>query len=192
MKRIELLATVDPLRRTCCVTSTFLAIGLFASLAPPACAIPPPARELLEPERAFSVSARLVDVETLELRYTIADGYYMYRDRFRFTVNGQPVSLAPQAWPAGKWKQDAMFGKVVTYRGSVHLRLPATFAPVDAPQAGPKSITLITISQGCADAGVCYPPLRQTLVLIPGSTAWVRPRDESSSAFLHGVLSGKT
>ena len=139
--------------------------------------------ELLEAEKAFKVTARLIGNNAVELRYTIANDYYMYRDRFHFLINAQPVSLAKKTWPAGKWKQDATFGKVVTYRKSVRLLLPLTIVNVAAIDSSRESLTVVASSQGCADAGVCYPPLRHTLVLQQGSHAWIIPRDEVVSGF---------
>lgn len=141
--------------------------------------------ELLDAERAFSVSARLVDAKTLELHFDIAPGYYMYRDRFGFSINGKRLTMSQKAWPAGKLKHDATFGKVVTYRKSVRLLLAITAINNANAQAGPESITLIARSQGCADVGVCYPPMRQTLVLTSGSSGWVSSRNESSTGFSH-------
>ncbi len=146
--------------------------------------------DLLEAEKAFAISARIIDDRTFELRYAIANGYYMYRDRFRFSVNGQPVSISRQAWPAGKWKQDASFGKVVTYRNGVRLLLPFPLTVVDRTQASLNPLTLTVSSQGCADAGICYPPLHQMLTLIPGSSAWVGPQEVLSSGFSHEGRSG--
>lgn len=146
--------------------------------------------DLLEAEKAFSVSARLMQDHTLELRYAIAPGYYMYRERFSFSINAQQVLLPRQAWPRGTWKQDATFGKVVTYRKSVRLLLPVPAKNNDGMQTGPQSLILIAGSQGCADVGICYPPLRQTLVLVPGSKLWVAPQDESSPGFSHGGRAG--
>lgn len=141
--------------------------------------------EPLEAEKAFSVTARLIDDNTVELRFAIANGYYMYRDRFHFAMNGQAVSLPKQAWPTGKWQEDAIFGKVITYRDSVRLLLPFALTDNDDGQAD-RPLSLSVSSQGCADAGICYPPLHQALDLVRGSTAWVGPRVESSSGFTHG------
>ena len=142
-----------------------------------------PEAELLEAGKAFQVTARRVGGNSVELRYAIADGYYMYRDRFRFTVDGQRVSLARNAWPAGKLKQDATFGKVITYRSSVRLLLPVKLT--GQALKGDKPLVLKASSQGCADAGVCYPPLQQTLALAPGTSAWVSPLQEVTAGFSH-------
>ncbi len=139
--------------------------------------------ELLEAEKAFPVTARLIGDNTVELRYSIATGYYMYRDRFRFAINGQAVVLAKKAWPVGKMKDDATFGRVMTYRNSVRLLLPVAPAVAGAATGSQGSLTLTATSQGCADAGVCYPPLHQTLVFPSGSSAWASPQEAVVSGF---------
>ncbi|MEW6415004.1 MAG: protein-disulfide reductase DsbD [Pseudomonadota bacterium] len=108
------------------------------------------AEEFLDPEIAFKFSARAIDANTLEARWQIADGYYMYRDKFKFQVDGAALG-APQL-PPGKVKDDEFFGRVETYRNDVRIRLPIQ------PAAGATAVTLKTVSQGCADAGLCYTP----------------------------------
>jgi len=108
------------------------------------------AEEFLDPEIAFKFSARAIDANTLEARWQIADGYYMYRDKFKFQVEGAALG-APQL-PPGKVKDDEFFGRVETYRNDVRIRLPIQ------PAAGATAVTLKTVSQGCADAGLCYTP----------------------------------
>lgn len=109
--------------------------------------------ELLDPEAAFRFSARLVKPGTIEVRYAIADGYYLYRDKFRFQLvpdEGKPAAIR---YPPGKIKHDPLFGKVETYRKSVRVIVPIGVASVNG------RISLTAISQGCADAGVCYQPM---------------------------------
>ena len=115
--------------------------------------------ELLESEAAFRFSAKLLDAKTVEVRFAIADGYYMYRDKFRFLADPGPASLGKADLPKGKVKVDPTFGKVETYRKTVTARLPVAGLPPD----GKLSITVI--SQGCADAGVCYPPMTSKAAL---------------------------
>ena len=114
------------------------------------------AEDLLDPEVAFRFSARLKDPRTVEIRYDIAKGYYMYRDNFRFAVEGAQAGKA--VIPAGKKKFDVNFQKTMeTHRGAVIILLPVSGG------AGP--VTLKSTSQGCADAGVCYPPITQNATL---------------------------
>ena len=115
------------------------------------------ADELLEVDKAFRLSARALDAGTLEVRYDIANGYYMYRDKFRFALEPAGVQAGTPQMPAGKVKKDEFFGDVETYRKQVVIRLPFS-----AP-AGLDAVTLKATSQGCADIGVCYPPNAQTL-----------------------------
>ena len=117
------------------------------------------ADELLEPDTAFSFSAKILDPDTVQVRYQIADGYYMYRDRFHFAAAEGPMKFGAPRLPAGTIKEDEFFGKVQTYRGAVVIELPLR-SPI--PAGG---FTLKAVSQGCADVGVCYPPTRQQLTL---------------------------
>ena len=117
--------------------------------------------KLLEPERAFAFSVQAVDGNTVEARFAIANGYYLYRDKLKFSV--EPVALAgTPVLPPGKMKHDEFFGNVETYRGAVAVRLP-----LQGSQPG-GSVTVKAESQGCADAGVCYPPqLQKVTVALP-------------------------
>jgi len=115
------------------------------------------AEELLEVDKAFRLSARALDAGTLEVRYDIAPGYYMYRDKFRFALEPADVQAGTPQLPAGKVRNDEFFGDVETYRKQVVIRLPF------AAPAGLDAVMLKATSQGCADIGVCYPPNPQTL-----------------------------
>ncbi len=120
---------------------------------PPASA----ADDFLPPEQAFVVTGRMVAADRAEVSVRIADGYYVYREPFRFTAAGADVG-AP-ALPAGHVKFDENFQKnVETYRGQLDIGLPVQ---ATAP------FQLSVVSQGCADAGLCYPPMTTVLQLDP-------------------------
>lgn len=120
--------------------------------------------KLLPPEQAFRLSARALDPTTIEARFDVADGYYLYRDKVHFTT--APVAAGDAVLPPGTPKHDAFFGDVATYRGEVVVRVPLVHA------AAGEKVTLHADSQGCADVGVCYPPNPQTLTLtIPDAGA---------------------
>ena len=135
------------------------------------------AEEPLAPEQAFRFSARAIDAKTLEARWQINDGYYMYRDKFKFALEGGTLG-APQM-PAGKLKNDELFGKVETYRKEVKILLP-----IEAAGA----VTVKAVSQGCWDGGICYPPLKQEtrIELVAASAAAVAtsglPKELASAA----------
>jgi len=114
--------------------------------------------DFLPPEQAFKFSAHMADAHTIVVNYAIADGYYMYRERFHFTAAG--ARLGEPAIPPGKVKLDDTFQKnVETYHHGVEIRIP-----VDA--TGP--FTLNASGQGCADKGLCYPPQDASVQLAPG------------------------
>jgi len=121
-------------------------------------ALAPPEPKLLPPEQAFRLSARALDPSTIEVRFDVADGYYLYRDKLRFSSS--PVSAAPATLPPGKPKHDEFFGDVETYRGRVVAKLPL------ARGKPGQALALKVESQGCADAGICYPPTQQQVRLI--------------------------
>jgi thioredoxin:protein disulfide reductase len=116
--------------------------------------------DLLPPDQAFRFSVAMVEPGTAEIHYRIADGYYMYRDKFRFSVQPAGASLGQPHFPAGKVKEDEYFGKVETYRHEVAIRVPVNAA------SGESEVTLQAISQGCADAGLCYSPYKQSARLV--------------------------
>jgi thiol:disulfide interchange protein DsbD len=117
--------------------------------------------KLLEPERAFAFSVRAVDEKSVEALFVIASGYYLYRDKMKFTVEPAALASAP-VLPPGAVKDDPFFGTVETYRGRLAVRLP-----LDAVEPGLK-VTVKAESQGCADAGVCYPPqVQHVTVALP-------------------------
>lgn len=135
----------------------------------------PTAPELLDVDEAFQVSARMKDAHTIELSYTIVDGYYMYRSRFKFTAENNSVTLKKAIIPAGKVKQDATFGRVETYRKSVRVLLPLANLGTIVPISEDGFIKIKVTSQGCADAGVCYPPQHHQFVLDPMLRNSVKP-----------------
>lgn len=143
------------------VAARFLAELLLAACA--VCALSQAAADdLLAPEQAFRFSARLIEPGLVEVRYRIADGYYMYRDKFRFTAIPQSAGLGEARFPPGKIKDDEFFGRVETYRGELVIRLPVK---------SPGGFTLKAVSQGCADVGVCYIPVTQTAQLVPARSS---------------------
>lgn len=119
------------------------------------CAVPAHAQEpeLLEPDRAFSLSVRPAGSGMLEVHYRIADGYYMYREKFAFEAIPASVQLGAPVFPPGQIHEDEFFGRTETYRGELSIRIPVS-GSADRAQ-------LRVTSQGCADIGVCYPPHRQ-------------------------------
>ena len=84
----------------------------------------------------------------LNLSWQIKDGYYLYRKQVSITPAGAKIG-EPQL-PAGEWHEDEFYGKSEIYRQ--RLSVPVTINQAD------KGATLTVTYQGCADAGLCYPP----------------------------------
>ena len=111
------------------------------------------ADDFLDPAVAFKFSVSEKPGE-IEVRYKVADGYYMYRERFAFAVKNGTATLGDPQLPAGKIHFDQTFNKdVETYRGELVIRIPVKQA------TGPFDIAVT--SQGCADQGICYPPMER-------------------------------
>ncbi len=109
------------------------------------------AEAFLDPEQAFHLTARVADDHTLALRFEVAPGYYLYRERFDVRAVAPDVVLAPPVYPAGVVKFDETFQKdVEVYHDS--LEVPLTM------QSASAQFTLTVTHQGCADKGLCYPP----------------------------------
>jgi thiol:disulfide interchange protein DsbD len=135
------------------VAGSAVAVALGAAL-PAAAQVNP-----LSPDQAFRFSARAIDAQTVEARFTIAEGYYLYRDKIHFAIEPAAAGLAVPRLPDGNVKDDPFFGRVETYRGDVVVNLRVKDAKPGQP------IVLAAESQGCADIGICYPPTVQRATL---------------------------
>ena len=165
--------------------STFIATLslLFLQALTPAWA----AEEFLSPEQAFVFSARALDARSVELVFDVAKGYYLYHEQFAVAAEAAGVKLGVLQLPKGKQKFDESFQKQVeTHRGHVTIRLPMDAAPAD--------FLLRVTSQGCADKGLCYPPMesvaRISLVGFGGLGRAVVEAPSASEANA-GALNGK-
>lgn len=123
--------------------------------------------KFLDPSQAFQFSAELTSDKFVEVHYQIADGYYLYRERFRFAAEPASVGLGEPIFPKGETKFDETFNKNVEYyRRGVTVRIPVS---ADGP------FTLVSTAQGCADAGLCYPPQDSRIQLAAAAPAPTGP-----------------
>jgi thioredoxin:protein disulfide reductase len=128
----------------------------------------------LAPEKAFRFSARALNPHTVEARFNIAEGYYLYRDKLRFAVEPAASGLAVPSLPIGKVKEDQFFGRVETYRGNLIVNLQ-----LDSTVPGQK-VVVQAESQGCADLGICYPPnIQRVTVALPAAGSAPTRLDEA-------------
>jgi thiol:disulfide interchange protein DsbD len=118
-------------------------------------------QDFLPPEVAFRVSAR-VDGDVVKIRWTIADGYYVYRNKIEVRAESPDLTVGQPNLPAGTRISDPYFGVQEIYEQQVEATVP--FTRFDY---GAHPLQIKVIYQGCAHAGLCYPPI--TKVLFPES-----------------------
>ncbi|HXS19628.1 MAG TPA: protein-disulfide reductase DsbD [Steroidobacteraceae bacterium] len=124
--------------------------------------------KFLPADQVFHVGAAAAGAHSLRLDWWIRDGYYLYRSRLKVSAtNGE--RLGTLTLPTGQMKMDPYFGREEIYRDAVSgtVSVPGTTA------ASGRSLSLQVTYQGCADAGLCYPPITKTLAvsLPPSGTA---------------------
>jgi len=125
--------------------------------------------EPLMPNEAFKLKAYAVAPNLIRAEWKIADGYYLYRDKFKFSTSGEDVVLREPRFPKGKIKEDEFFGAVESYRNKVSIDIPITRSDKVL-----LDMVLDTESQGCADIGICYPPQKESIKL-----SLIPPDDDS-------------
>ncbi len=117
--------------------------------------------DLLEPDRAFRVSGKAVaGGDEVVVQWDIAEGYYLYRTKFKFYTDTLGIELGTPDFPPAELKHDEFFGDMEIYRNRVAIRLPIKRDP-----GSENLLALRTSSQGCADQGICYPPHSQNILL---------------------------
>jgi thioredoxin:protein disulfide reductase len=126
--------------------------------------------ELLDPEEAYQLNAEVVDGTHLHLNWSIAEGTYLYQDKIQLSLpQANGVEIAPHDLPEPEIKVDSIradgsIGDVAVYHKEIDLNLPLARSTTD-----PQEIVLEAKFQGCAEIGVCYPPLtRQFTLSLPG------------------------
>ena len=126
--------------------------------------------EFLDPDVAFVLNATAAGPGAMEARWNIAEGYYLYRDKFRFrAAEGSGTTLGEAGFPKGKIKDDEYFGPMEVYYGSVAAIVPVTRA---GGAAAGDAVDVDITYQGCAEAGLCYPPMTRTVsLLLPAAWA---------------------
>jgi len=126
--------------------------------------------DFLPPDIAFRLGAR-VDGDLLKVRWVIADGYYLYRQKIEVRAESPDLQLLAPQLPKGLIKTDPYLGTQEIYTQQVEVAVP--FTRFDA---GAHPIQIKVTYQGCAEAGLCYPPI--TRVIFPG--AGVQPPEALS------------
>jgi thiol:disulfide interchange protein DsbD len=104
------------------------------------------------PDQVFRFSTVAKDAKTLELRWGVSPGYYLYRQRFDIKSDNPDVQLGQPDFPQGEIKNDQYLGTSEIYKQDVDVLVPVTVSN------GASKFRLTVVYQGCAEAGLCYPP----------------------------------
>lgn len=112
--------------------------------------------ELLPADKAFAFNAKVIDNKIL-LNWDIAEGYYLYKEKIKISSD-HSTRLGEAKFPIAKIKDDEFFGKIGVYRKNVSVVVPVL-------EGDTQFIVLNVAFQGCADLGVCYPPITKSVTL---------------------------
>ena len=113
--------------------------------------------EFLPPDKAFKMSVTNIGEKKILIDWQIEEGYYLYMGMFEFSTDQENVKITKAQMPDGTKKVDEFFGNVDVYYNSTSAEL--TFDKIN------KNTNLIVTYQGCADAGLCYPPIKKIISL---------------------------
>ena len=117
--------------------------------------------ELLPPDQAFQFFVTVKDAGTLHVNWEIAEGYYLYREKIQLEItDAAGVKIGNYTIPRGTPTHDEAFGQVETFHNELGFDLP-----VIRTNSSAQAITLLASYQGCADRGVCYPPMAKKIDL---------------------------
>ncbi len=136
--------------------------------------------QFLPPDEVFHVSGAAAAPSSVRLHWSIRDGYYLYRSRIEVAAAGG-AALGKLQLPRGLIKVDPYFGREQIYRHEVTGLLPIE----RASSAAAADVSLRVTYQGCADAGLCYPPITKTIdVRLPpaGAVAGAAAGPQASGA----------
>lgn len=134
--------------------------------------------EFLRVDEAFRPFAETQPDGAIAVRFEIAPGYYLYRDKLKFELTGPAGAvLGTYELPPGKPKDDPHFGTVQVYYNEASTTLPVSGAPISGGAGALKASF-----QGCAEKGICYPPTTRTLeFLIPAAQASAAAAEDGES-----------
>ena len=123
--------------------------------------------QFLPPDEAFRFNAFPDGPDRVKLIWQIADGYYLYRTRIKVATTGDKAQLGGLDLPKGETKTDEYFGKQEIYHHQLVVGLPVARA-----SAAELPVPLKVTYQGCAHAGLCYPPITKEIsVTLPAGTS---------------------
>jgi thiol:disulfide interchange protein DsbD len=113
----------------------------------------------LPAEQAFGLSVEVCDKNVLLANFKVTPGYYLYRDKLIFSLEGNKAKIARIELPKGDTKNDPNFGQIEVYHQSFQAKIVLEHADLTRP------LTLNASYQGCSDKGLCYPPIEKQIVV---------------------------
>lgn len=123
-------------------------------------------RDFLPPDQAFVMTESSAADGSLMLTWEIQPGYYLYRDKFKVSAATPGLTLGEARIPDGEIKQDPEFGAVKIFKHSAEISVPVTARP-----AGGQVLEAEVRYQGCAEDGICYPPIKKKVAFSAGNDA---------------------
>ena len=131
--------------------------------------------DFLKVDQAFQFTSE-IEAQGLRLKWKIADQYYLYKERFKFRTSSNGVSLGEGDFSTqGKLKKDPYFGDVHVIHDDLSI-----FLPIILHDGASEAEVKITY-QGCAEAGLCYPPKHQNVLFVPSEGVAIKPAISSST-----------
>lgn len=120
--------------------------------------------DFLPAEKAFAYFVE-AHTDSLTVHWNVAPGYYLYKARMSLDSGTPGITLGDPRFPAGEWHQDDYFGEQEVFRDDFTVK-----TPILREQGAPAELTVRIHWQGCADAGLCYPPTTwEARVALPAS-----------------------
>jgi thioredoxin:protein disulfide reductase len=178
--------------------STLLIVAMAAAAAAPAAQAKPwwmrgtdnNENDFLPPDVAFRVGGSVVDGANVRLRWVIADGYYLYKQKIEVKAESADLVVGEPQLPQGVMKTDPYLGRQEIYTQQFEAQVPYSRSDF-----GAHPIQLKVTYQGCAEAGLCYPPITKVLFPTAGAPVGSMPQASASSphrwqliAMLAGLL----
>ena len=146
--------------------------------------------DFLPPDEAFRFSALADGPDSIRLIWGITDGYYLYRARIKASSDTSQAKLGELTLPAGETKMDEYFGKQEVYHHDI-----VGSISVARSSSGDLAVPLKVTYQGCASAGLCYPPITKTVNVVlptPGTTGAATSIGGGSAGAATGVANSTT
>jgi thiol:disulfide interchange protein DsbD len=150
--------------------------------------VPGGSSDFLPVDEAFRLYVEPIDGNTVEVAFQITPGHYLYKDKISVRAESDVARAGQLDLPPGEMKNDEFFGEMEVYHDDVFARVPIARATPDA-----MDLDVAVGYQGCADAGLCYPPqIRNFTVSLPAASAVAAlpaaPRASAAPASEQGML----